>query len=47
MQLLRKPVMRLRARTETNKAIFSFNRRQRDRAITPQCDVNGTLCGTP
>jgi hypothetical protein len=32
---------------ETNKAIFSLNQRQRDLGITPQCDVNGTLCGTP
>ncbi len=32
---------------ETNKAIASFNQQQRDLAITPQCDINGTLCGTP
>ena len=32
---------------ETNKAIESLNQRQRDLAITPQCDINGTLCGTP
>ncbi len=32
---------------ETNRAIASFNQRQRDLAITPQCDINGTLCGTP
>jgi hypothetical protein len=32
---------------ETNRAIFSLNKRQRDLGITPQCDVNGTLCGTP
>jgi hypothetical protein len=32
---------------ETNKAIFSLDQRQRDLGITPQCDVNGTLCGTP
>ena len=31
----------------TNSAIFSLNQRQRDLGITPQCDVNGTLCGTP
>ena len=33
--------------TPTNKAIFALNQEQRDRGITPQCDVNGTLCGTP
>ncbi len=32
---------------QTNKAIASLNQQQRDLAITPQCDVNGTLCGTP
>jgi len=32
---------------ETNKAIGSLNQQQRDLAITPQCDINGTLCGTP
>jgi len=24
-----------------------LNQRQRDLGITPQCDTNGTLCGTP
>ena len=32
---------------ETNKAITTLNQQQRDRGVTPQCDVNGTLCGTP
>lgn len=31
----------------TNAAIGSLNQQQRDRGITPQCDINGTLCGTP
>ncbi|HSE83565.1 MAG TPA: hypothetical protein VLB01_03365 [Thermodesulfobacteriota bacterium] len=30
---------------QTNAAIFDLNQQQRDRGITPQCDVNGTLCG--
>ena len=29
----------------TNEAIFNLNERQRARAISPQCDLNGTLCG--
>jgi hypothetical protein len=29
----------------TNNAIFDLNARQRELTITPQCDVNGTLCG--
>ncbi len=32
---------------KTNKTIFALNQKQRDRGITPQCDVNGTLCGAP
>ena len=32
---------------ETNLAITTLNQQQRDRGITPQCDINGTLCGTP
>ncbi len=32
---------------QTNKAIAALNQRQRDLGITPQCDINGTLCGTP
>ena len=31
---------------KTNEAIFSLNERQRARDISPQCDLNGTLCGT-
>jgi len=30
---------------KSNKAIFTLNQQQRDRGITPQCDINGTLCG--
>jgi hypothetical protein len=30
---------------KTNDAIFSLNERQRARGISPQCDLNGTLCG--
>jgi hypothetical protein len=32
---------------QTNKAIASLVQRQRDLGVTPQCDINGTLCGTP
>ena len=31
----------------TNKAIFALNQQQRNRGIKPQCDINGTLCGSP
>jgi hypothetical protein len=31
----------------TNTSIALLNQRQRNRGITPQCDINGTLCGTP
>ena len=31
---------------QTNAAIGKLNDAQRARGITPQCDVNGTLCGT-
>lgn len=31
----------------TQKAVYTLNQQQRDRGITPQCDVNGTLCGQP
>jgi hypothetical protein len=31
----------------TNQKIAELNQLQRERGITPQCDVNGTLCGTP
>lgn len=30
---------------QTNAAIFDLNQQQVSRGITPQCDVNGTLCG--
>jgi hypothetical protein len=32
---------------QTNTAIASLVRRQRNLGIAPQCDINGTLCGTP
>ena len=32
---------------KTGKAIYSLNQDQRDRMIKPQCDINGTLCGSP
>jgi hypothetical protein len=35
------------ATQSTNKAIYSLNQAQRDISITPQCDINGTLCGSP
>jgi hypothetical protein len=31
----------------TNKEIYKLNQEQRDLGITPQCDINGTLCGSP
>ena len=31
---------------KTNKAIFALDQQQRDRGIKPQCDINGTLCGS-
>ena len=30
---------------QTNAVIAELNQQQRNRGITPQCDVNGTLCG--
>jgi hypothetical protein len=33
------------ANNQTQKAVFDLNNQQRDRGITPQCDINGTLCG--
>ncbi len=33
--------------TETNQAITALNQQQRERGIKPQCDINGTLCGSP
>jgi hypothetical protein len=32
---------------KTNTKIAALNQQQRDRGITPQCDINGTLCGSP
>lgn len=31
----------------TNKEIYLLNQAQRNNGDTPQCDINGTLCGTP
>jgi hypothetical protein len=31
---------------ESNAVIASLDRQQRERGITPQCDINGTLCGS-
>ncbi|MGO9061848.1 MAG: hypothetical protein ACLQU2_31435 [Candidatus Binataceae bacterium] len=31
----------------TNKEIAALDQQQRDRGIKPQCDINGTLCGSP
>lgn len=31
----------------TNDAIGTLNQAQRDQGITPQCDINGTLCAVP
>lgn len=33
------------ASAQTENAMFGLNQRQRDIGITPQCDINGTLCG--
>ena len=30
---------------KTEEAVFGLNKRQREKGITPQCDINGTLCG--
>jgi hypothetical protein len=35
------------ADSKTNTAIAALNQQQRDRGIKPQCDINGTLCGSP
>jgi hypothetical protein len=32
---------------QTNTEIATLNQDQRDLSIKPQCDINGTLCGTP
>lgn len=31
---------------KTNQAITALNQQQRERGIKPQCDINGTLCGS-
>ena len=31
---------------KTNQAIFALDQQQRARGIKPQCDINGTLCGS-
>jgi hypothetical protein len=33
------------ADAKTDNEVFNLNEKQRDRGITPQCDLNGTLCG--
>jgi len=33
------------ANPDTQQAVFDINQDQRDRGITPQCDINNTLCG--
>ncbi|HEY1852208.1 MAG TPA: hypothetical protein VGG60_14390 [Candidatus Binataceae bacterium] len=35
------------ADSKTNSTIATLNQEQRDLGITPQCDINGTLCGSP
>ena len=35
------------ANSETEQEIFTLNEQQRDLGITPQCDINDTLCGKP
>ena len=35
------------ANAQTNTAIAALVQQQRNAGITPQCDINGTLCGTP
>jgi hypothetical protein len=32
---------------QTNKEIYKLNQEQRNLDITPQCDINNTLCGIP
>ncbi|HSP98571.1 MAG TPA: hypothetical protein VL049_15225, partial [Candidatus Dormibacteraeota bacterium] len=31
----------------TDHAVFALDAAQREAGETPQCDINGTLCGTP
>ncbi|MCI0482602.1 MAG: hypothetical protein L0213_13565, partial [Candidatus Dadabacteria bacterium] len=33
------------ASNKTDEVVFGLNKRQREVGITPQCDINGTLCG--
>jgi hypothetical protein len=35
------------ANAQTQVAVYELNQVQREAGITPQCDINGTLCGTP
>lgn len=35
------------ANGKTNAEILILNQLQRDQGVTPQCDLNGTLCGGP
>ena len=35
------------ATSKTDVAIYGLNQDQRARSIVPQCDINGTLCGSP
>ena len=39
-------ICRCPANSQTNAAVATLNQEQRDRNIVPQCDLNGTLCGT-
>jgi hypothetical protein len=35
------------ANEQTRLAVYQLNEAQRQAGVTPQCDINGTLCGTP
>jgi hypothetical protein len=35
------------ANADTEHAVFTLDAAQRQQGETPQCDINGTLCGTP
>jgi len=35
------------ANAVTENSIYAVNEAQRAAGNTPQCDINGTLCGTP
>ena len=39
-------ICRCPANPQTNTAIATLDQEQRDRGLVPQCDLNGTLCGT-